>query len=324
MAGAAEEVVGEPAQPRDERIALPGGLRLRVLRWEPPRTPDAAPAADPASDGAASDPAPFLLVHGLSSNARLWDGVARRLVAAGHPAVAVDLRGHGLSDKPETGYDFATIAEDLRALIGKLGLEAPVLVGQSWGADVVLDLAVRHSELTRGIVLLDGGLNDLADGFESWEACWERLAPPQLVGQPLTVVEGYFRTNHSDWPEEGFVGSLGNFEIRPDGTIAPWLTRERHKLILQAMWGERVSALWPRLRVPALILAVDSGDERWTAGKRAGADRAEAAVSAGGAGVGVRTLWFSGDHDLHAQRPAEVTEALLGAIRDGLFEGVRA
>jgi len=46
---------------------------------------------------------PFVLVHGLASNARLWDGVARRLAGAGHSSAAVDLRGHGRSDKPDTG-----------------------------------------------------------------------------------------------------------------------------------------------------------------------------------------------------------------------------
>ena len=76
---------------------------------------------------------PFLLVHGLASNARTWDGVAQRLNAAGHHVVAIDQRGHGLSDKPSTGYDFAQITSDLRALIESLELRRPILAGQSWG-----------------------------------------------------------------------------------------------------------------------------------------------------------------------------------------------
>ena len=164
---------------------------------------------------------PFLLVHGLASNARLWDGVAPRLAAAGHRAAAVDLRGHGRSDKPDGGYDFATISEDLRALIAALGFDRPVLVGQSWGAGVVLDFGVRHPGLTRGLVLVDGGLTDLRDAFPTWEICWQRLAPPQLVGLPLSDVEGYFRQNHADWPSEGLEASLANFEIRPDPDDRP-------------------------------------------------------------------------------------------------------
>src|SRR5262249_8634210 len=57
--------------------------------------------------------APFVLVHGLASNARLWDGVAEHLHAAGHTVVVIDQRGHGLSDAPESGYDLETAVGDL-------------------------------------------------------------------------------------------------------------------------------------------------------------------------------------------------------------------
>ena len=298
-------------EPVDERIKVPAGIELRVLRWQP-----LVAGADAASD------APFLLVHGLASNARLWDGVARRLGASGRRAVAVDLRGHGHSDKPESGYDFATVVGDLRGLVEALGpgFDRPILVGQSWGADVVLEFAVRNPDLTRGIVLVDGGLTDLRAAFPTWDVCWDRLAPPQLVGMPLSSVEDYFRSAHADWPEEGFEGSLGNFEIRPDRTIAPWLSRDHHKAILEAMWNQRTADLWRSLRVPALIVPVDGGENDWTASKRAGSEAALAAVGASGPEVRVR--WFKGDHDIHAQHPAELTEAILEADRTGLFSGV--
>jgi pimeloyl-ACP methyl ester carboxylesterase len=323
------------AQPIDERIRVADGVELRVLRWHAPGGSVDGAAGSAAGSPAGSAPAaPFLLVHGLASNARLWDGVARRLAEAGRSAVAVDLRGHGHSDRPDTGYDFATIAEDLRALIGGLGsgFERPILAGQSWGAGVVLDFAVRSPELTRGVILVDGGLTDLGDAFPTWDICWNRLAPPQLVGMPLSSVEAYFHSSHADWPEEGFEGSLGNFEIRPDRTIAPWLSRDHHRAILEAMWGQRTAALWSALRVPALIVPVDGGESDWTKAKRAGVDAALAALAAsetGGAteagGAPVRVVWFTGDHDIHAQHPGELTEAILAADRDGLFSGaVRA
>ena len=320
------------AQPIDERIRVADGVELRVLRWHAPggSVDGAAGSAAGSAGGSAArsaPTAPFLLVHGLASNARIWDGVARRLAEAGRSAVAVDLRGHGHSDRPDTGYDFATIAEDLRALIGALGpgFERPILAGQSWGAGVVLDFAVRNPELTRGVILVDGGLTDLGDAFPTWDICWNRLAPPQLVGMPLSSVEAYFHSAHADWPEEGFEGSLGNFEIRPDRTIAPWLSREHHQAILEAMWGQRTAALWSALRVPALIVPVDGGESDWTKAKRAGVDAALAATEAGRAteagGAPVRVVWFTGDHDIHAQHPGELTEAILAADRDGLFSG---
>jgi len=304
-----EATVSSRIEPTDERIKVADDVDLRVLRWVPAR----------GSKDESSPASPFLLVHGLASNARLWEGVGWRLADAGRPAAAVDLRGHGHSDRPEGGYDFGTVAGDLRALVGALGpgFERPVLVGQSWGASVVLDFAVRYPDLAAGIVLVDGGLTDLRDAFPTWEVCWDRLAPPQLVGLPLSSVEGYFRSAHADWPEEGFEGSLGNFEVRPDRTIAPWLSRDHHRAILKAMWGQRTADLWRSLRVPALIIPVEGGESDWTAAKRAGSKAAQAAVAS--SGVAARVLWFEGDHDIHAQHPAELTEVILAADREGLF-----
>jgi len=57
------------------------------------------------SNGSAARP--VVLLHGLSSNARTWDGVAPRLAAEGLRPVAIDQRGHGESEQPSSGYDFA-------------------------------------------------------------------------------------------------------------------------------------------------------------------------------------------------------------------------
>jgi pimeloyl-ACP methyl ester carboxylesterase len=56
----------------------------------------------------------------------------------GHTVVAVDQRGHGRSSKPDDGFDMATVAHDLELLVGELGLDRPIVAGQSWGANVVV------------------------------------------------------------------------------------------------------------------------------------------------------------------------------------------
>ena len=88
------------------------------------------------------------------------------------------------------------------------------------------------------------------------------------------------------------------------------------------MWEQRTADLWAELRVPALIVPVDGGESDWTKAKRAGSDAAVAATQAGG--TPVRVEWFKGDHDIHAQHPAELTDAILAADRDGLFGGAVA
>jgi alpha/beta hydrolase fold len=94
-----------------DRAVAGDGVRLHARDW--------------GGDGPA-----VLVLHGLASNARIWDGVGPRLVGAGLRVVALDLRGHGASDQPGSGYDFASVGRDLAAALGGLGLERPLLAGR--------------------------------------------------------------------------------------------------------------------------------------------------------------------------------------------------
>jgi pimeloyl-ACP methyl ester carboxylesterase len=259
--------------------------------------------------GAAS----FLLIHGLASNARMWDGVACALADRGHDALTVDLRGHGRSAKPDGPYDMATVADDVAAVIRELGLDRPVVAGQSWGGNVVLELALREPSLVRGVVCVDGGWLEPCASFPSWEACRETLAPPRLAGLHRDEIEGYLRSAHADWPETGIQGALANFEVREDGTIAPWLTFDRHIAVLRGLWDHRPSEIYARVPVPVLLIPADTGDHARTGDKREGVALAMASLPR------VRERWFTGDHDIHAQRPVEVAEVMLEQLADGFF-----
>jgi pimeloyl-ACP methyl ester carboxylesterase len=301
---------------RTERITVAEGVELAVDTWAPATWAPATRApAMPASQSpaAARDGAPFLLAHGLASNARLWDGVAGALVADGHPAVTVDLRGHGRSSKPDGPYDVPTVADDLEAVIERLGLNRPVVAGQSWGGNVALELAARHPDLVRGIVCVDGGWLEPGRQFADWEACLAALAPPRLVGRHFDEVEGYLRSAHPDWPESGIRGVLANFEALPDGTVAPWLTYERHVTILRGLWEHRPSEHYPELTVPVLLVPADGGATDWTERKRRDVDAAMAAIPR------ARIRWFVGDHDVHAQHPRELAGVMHDMTTDGFF-----
>ena len=290
---------------KGRRFRVAPGVELDVRQWD-----GAGEGAPAGGDGGVA----FLLVHGLASNARLWDGVAERLAELGHAVGAVDLRGHGRSSKPDDGYDFATVTDDLAVVVDGLRFERPVAVGQSWGGNVVLELAWRRPELLRGIACVDGGTIELAECFPTWEECAAALAPPDLVGTPAGEIEARLREAHPDWPESGIQGALASFTVRLDGTVAPWLSRESHLKILRALWEHRPSARYGELRVPVLLVPADTGETAWTADKRAGVAAAEAAIRR------VRTRWFSpADHDVHAQHPTEVADLLHGCAEDGFF-----
>lgn len=291
---------------RTERIPVADGVELAVDTWEP--TPDERTPADGGAAGAT-----FLLVHGLASNARMWDGVALALSVRGNTALTVDLRGHGRSSKPDGPYDVPTVANDVAALIARLGLERPIVAGQSWGGNVVLELAACHPEVVRGIVCVDGGWLELSQAFPDWATCRAALAPPRLAGRRRAEVEGYIRSAHRDWPEAGIQGTLANFEVRPDGTIAPWLTFDRHIEVLHGLWDHHPTERYPQMAVPVLLAPADDGSVDGTERKRIAVDAAAAAIPV------ARVHWFDGDHDIHAQHPDELADVMHDASGDGFF-----
>lgn len=246
---------------------------------------------------------PVLLVHGLASNARLWDGVACRLAHAGHPVAAVDQRGHGLSSKPGHGYDFETLAADLMTVIAALGWKRspPVVAGQSWGGNVVLHLAARYPSAVRGLVLVDGGTIELCSRFPDWDAAAAALAPPALAGTPAADLERTLRRSHPDWPETGIAGTMANMEVLEDGTIRPWLSRENHMRILRSLWGHRPSLLYASVTAPVVLVMACGG-------------LAQPAEVSGAAGTlpSADVHWVDGDHDLHAQQPELVASLIEG------------
>jgi pimeloyl-ACP methyl ester carboxylesterase len=69
--------------------------------------------------------------------------------------IAVDLRGHGISDKPHQEYTVAGFADDLAYLCRELQLQRPIVVGHSMGGTVSLDLAARYGDLVSALVLID-------------------------------------------------------------------------------------------------------------------------------------------------------------------------
>lgn len=97
---------------------------------------------------------PVLLVHGWTCDHRYFEPQLRHLRRS-HRVVAVDLLGHGRSDKPKQAYPISGFAEDLAFLIEELGLGAPVAIGHSMGALVCVDLARQLPGRVAALVLVD-------------------------------------------------------------------------------------------------------------------------------------------------------------------------
>lgn len=261
-----------------------------------------------------SKPPEFLLVHGLASNARMWDGVAAELRDRDLGSIAVDLRGHGRSSKPDHGYDFDTVCHDLTRVLDHFDTAGAVFVGQSWGGNVVIHAARHHPDRVRAAVPVDGGMIELGRSFDSWDECERALRPPALAGMRAGRLEAAIRSTNGDWPETGIVGILSNFEELPDGTVRPWLTLERHLAILRELWSHRPSDLYGDIEPPVLFLPADSGDVAWTRNKERAVEHALSRLKRG------RVHWFRpAHHDVHAQHPRRVAEVLADSHREGFL-----
>ncbi|MCE5283541.1 MAG: alpha/beta hydrolase [Deltaproteobacteria bacterium] len=95
---------------------------------------------------------PVVLVHGYGMSSAVWEKVLP-LFPADCRLFALDLRGFGRSEKPETGYGCPELADDIGAFMDALGLSRAVLVGHSFGGLVLQHFAARHPERVLALVL---------------------------------------------------------------------------------------------------------------------------------------------------------------------------
>lgn len=132
---AAEAGVAGDALPRVRRswVNVPAGGHVSGVFW---------------GDG----PPELVFLHDIGGSARDWDAVA---LAAGHPAVAIDLPGHGRSDWRRDGrYEPAKLAPAVAEAIRSFAPRAVLVVGAGLGADTALALRRRHARLAPALALV--------------------------------------------------------------------------------------------------------------------------------------------------------------------------
>lgn len=256
--------------------------------------------------------APIVLLHGLASNARIWDFVAPRLVEAGFRVLALDQRSHGLTDPSNDGFDFPTITRDLHAFLETLSLERPLLVGHSWGANTVLQYAAARPAGPAGIVLVDGGV--IARNEEpgmTWEKAAVLLRPPDLDGMPLSEFRERARSFLGALYSDALVDILvANFRVDEDERLYRRLPIPNHMLVARAIYEQRIFDLFARVRCPILLCPAadeprDEAAAEFLALKRAGVQRAEQTAPR------LQTCWFENTiHDIPLHRPVELARAI--------------
>ncbi len=162
------------------RINLPHTYS-RYTKWEHGKLHYVAAGSGPV----------VILIHGLGGS---WDNwkIIIPILSARYRVYALDLPGFGLSDKPEISYSIPFMAQAVLALMKETGVEKADFVGHSFGGHVLMELALKHPEKVRRMILLD------AVGAQS---LWEPLRRLTLMG--LELLE-----HNPEWLSPGWAKQL--------------------------------------------------------------------------------------------------------------------
>ena len=123
-----------------------------------------------------------VLAHGLASSLAFWYPRTVMLLRPFYRVTTYDLRGHGYSSTPATGYTHMAMADDLARLVDSLGLKKFHLVGHSFGGLVAISYAQRYPHRLRSMVLADVPLNDISDDVPEWPLWWPSRMAVSTVG----------------------------------------------------------------------------------------------------------------------------------------------
>lgn len=287
-------------------------LKFHILHWQPDAVESQA-----------------LCLHGLGYNAQFWRLVAPILARAGIEVFALDARGHGLSDKPESGYDISTNTQDILAIAGQLKLKHPILVGHSWGGVQALDYCVSKTERDpqpQGLVLIEGGFGqfDQIPGA-TWELVRDALSPPDWEGKTLAELQARLDKPERRWNPQGEARQafLADFTIHADNTISPHLSLEHYQKLLGHIWQYPTFSHLKQVDCPVLAIPVQLEpplslfDQAHQFFNQRGVDEITKALE------DVQIHWIeNGVHEVLLQQPELLADLIIQYIRS--LNGVRS
>ncbi|MEO6349516.1 MAG: alpha/beta hydrolase [Candidatus Limnocylindrales bacterium] len=298
-----------PAEPDSLVVTTDTGDKIHYLDWGGPR--GALP--------------PLLLVHGLASTAWIWAPLARQLAAMTH-VLAMDLRGHGLSDSPRTGYDLDSLAFDaLTVLAGnsygaEAGGAAAVVAGHGLGALVAATMATAQPASIAGLALVDGGWEDMSDATRMTAAEFERTVgdPPEILASMAVYLTDKRDFDPTTWDTDQERAARAAVDEKHAGHVAPVLRRHALRATVEAMFEYEPAETLGKVAAPLFVAVAESGtgdDEGAAERLLALDDVARARTQAGLPAQRVARFQRTG-HNLMRYRPAELAAELAALLEE--------
>ncbi len=188
---------------------------------------------------------PLVLLHGLEESARSWDRFAASM-SADYRVVALDLRGHGESERSDEGrYGPDDYVTDVRAVVEALELRDVVLCGHSEGGLAAVSFAAEHSSLVDALVVVDSDLAgsakrpqaSISGGVERWESVNDVVARLHDV-QPYAI-------------DDTFMHQAVHLTVEADDGMLAW---RRDPSAVEGYENPDVSAALALIDCPTLLI----------------------------------------------------------------------
>ena len=192
----------------------------------------------------------LVLLHSITDSGLCWPRVVKAQ-AADYDMILPDARGHGLSDKPATGYAPQDHAADVAGLIRGLALDRPILIGHSMGAGVSATVAALYPDLVSGVIMEDppwraegdepGSPQQQATRVDEW-----RKEILERQSQTAAEIIATRKLEQPKWADEEFPDwAVAKQQVSPN--VTQYITAPRKS------WRELVG----QIRCPVLLITAD-------------------------------------------------------------------
>jgi non-heme chloroperoxidase len=208
---------------------------------------------------------PVLLVHGYSCNRAYWSLQRDPLLEAGHRVIALDVRGHGDSEKPPFGQRMSRLGLDLRELMNTLELENVTLIGHSMGVSVSLAMfSLFGTRDVKALVAIDQSPKIVNDEKWNWgvfdvewpyvwEQCtfrreWGKLQREPATPPEVVAAQESYPHRWEDFDHEAVVSLLLDHfvadwrDVLPHIDVPTWVVTGRHNPYYHAEGMEWLAA----------------------------------------------------------------------------------
>jgi pimeloyl-ACP methyl ester carboxylesterase len=189
----------------------------------------------------------IVFIHGWSCNLNFWKANIPAFTRQSR-VIAIDLPGHGESDKPQVTYSMDLFARAIDAVLQDAKVERVTLIGHSMGTPVIREFYRKYPSKTRGLVIVDGNLRPFSNP-EQMKQFMEPLRGPKYKEQAELMI--------------GFISQTVKDKKTVDEIRASMMSTPQHVMV-GAMDAMMDDAIWKQDKINAPTLAVMAKQPQWT------------------------------------------------------------